>query len=147
VAAEAPHGTLALEVSLRGGGLSVEPRRAAVDALVGAGVRLSLDDVGRSAPLAALTAQPWDEMKIDASLVRNVGRIDEHTSVVGALAGLGHELGLGVVAEGVEHRDALDAVTLLGCDRAQGFYIQKPLAAEELTRWLEGGWPAVALAV
>ncbi len=83
-------------------------------------------------------------MKIDTALVREAGRDPLHTAVVGSLVQLGHDLGLSVVAEGVEHRDALDAVTALGCDRAQGFYVQKPLAAAELTAWFEGGWPAIA---
>ncbi len=143
-AAGVPPGTLTLEASVTGGRIESEPRRTVVAAMVAGGVRLALDDVGRSAPLTALVGTPWHALKIDRALVREAGRDDRHTAVVGVLAALGRELGLSVVAEGVEHRDALDAAVAQGCDRAQGFFVQRPLPAHELTAWLEGGWPAAA---
>ena len=65
-------------------------------------------------------------------------------AIVRSLVHLAHELGLVVVAEGVETQAAWDASLTVGCDRAQGFYVVPPLPGHELTAWLESSWPAVS---
>ena len=69
---------------------------------------------------------------MDAAIVRN-------------LIELARELELATVAKGVETRDAWDAVARMGCDRTQGFYLQRPLPAADLKDWLAHSWPAVAV--
>ena len=89
---------------------------------------------------------PLAEVKIDAGFVRGVGRDGPDDAIVQNLIRLAHDLGLETVAEGVETRAAWDALAAMGCDRAQGFYVQPALPAEKLAEWLAHSWPAVALA-
>ena len=103
-------------------------------------VGLSLDDFGTGfSSLTRLYQMPFDELKIDKSLVMNVPRSREANTIVGSLIELGHNLGLRICAEGVESRAALDLLEILGCDRCQGFYISRALPASEIssfvTRW------------
>jgi len=63
---------------------------------------------------------------------------------VAGMIDIGHALGLEVVAEGVETREAWHALAEWGCDYAQGFYVARPRPAEELAEWLCHRWPAVA---
>jgi len=136
--------TLTLEVIPAGPGAGAELDRAVLERLRALGVRLSLDDVGRAASFAALRLLPLDEMKIDASFLRGLGRSATDRALVQGMIGIGHALGLAVVAEGVETREAWQAVAAWGCDLAQGFYVATPRSADELLRWLGGRWPAVA---
>ena len=108
------------------------------------GVRLSLDDCGRAASFAALRVLPLDEMKIDAAFVHGVGQSGADRALAAGMIDIGHELGLEVVAEGVETRAAWHYLAGRGCDFAQGFYVASPRPAGELTDWLRESWPAVA---
>lgn len=118
--------------------ISDDPARtiAILRALRDAGVRISLDDFGAgSTSLAHLTDLPLTELKIDKSFIDWVTTSDDKAAVVSAVVELGHRLGLIVVAEGVESASISDKVIALGCDRGQGYYYSKPLAAAELTQW------------
>src|SRR4029077_15108332 len=108
------------------------------------GVRLSLDDGGRAASFAALRVLPLDELKIDAGFVHGLGRSATAAALVHGMIDIGHALGLTVVAEGVETRQAWSVLADWRCDYAQGFYVASPRAASELIEWLDGSWPAVA---
>ena len=136
--------SLTLEIVPAGPGAGAALDQAVVARLRALGVRLSLDDVGRAASFAALRLLPLDELKIDAGFVRGVGRSPADAALVRGMIGIGHALGLTVVAEGVETREAWQAVAAWGCDLAQGFYVATPQSAEELLGWLGGRWPAVA---
>jgi diguanylate cyclase (GGDEF)-like protein len=137
-------GTLTLEIVPSGPGAGSEVDEDALAHLKALGVRLSLDDCGRAASFAALRVLPLDELKIDAGFVHALGRSDTDAALVRGLIDIGHSLGLSVVAEGVETRDAWNILGTWGCDSAQGFYVASPRAAEELVDWLRGRWPAVA---
>jgi diguanylate cyclase (GGDEF)-like protein len=137
---------LTLEVVPSGPGAGAELDRQAVERLTRKGIRLSLDDFGRASSLAAMRVLPLSEVKIDSVFVRGLGRGGADEAIVRNLIGLAHDLGLETVAEGVETRAAWDGVATMGCDRAQGYYLQPPLPADELGAWLETSWPAVALA-
>ena len=105
-------------------------------------IGLSLDDFGTGfSSLTQLYQMPFNELKIDKSLVMNIPNSREANTMVGSLIDLGHNLGLRVCAEGVESRAALDLLATLGCDSCQGFYISRPLPASEIeslvTRWNE----------
>ena len=102
------------------------------------GVRLSLDDAGRAASFAALRVLPLDELKIDVGFVHGLGRSQADAALVRGIIDIGHSLGLTVVAEGVETRDAWNVLREWGCDYAQGFYVASPRRAEELVEWLGG---------
>jgi diguanylate cyclase len=136
---------LTLEIAPSGPGAGVELDHEIVETLTRTGVRLSLDDFGRASSLAALRTVPLAEVKIDGGFVRGVGRNGIDDAIVRSLVALARELELQTVAKGVEMRDAWDAVARLGCDRAQGFYLQPPLPASELRDWLMNSWPAVAV--
>jgi diguanylate cyclase (GGDEF)-like protein len=108
------------------------------------GVRLSLDDGGRAASFAALRVLPLDELKIDAGFVHGICRSPADAALVHGMIDIGHALGLTVVAEGVESREAWQTLAAWGCDRAQGFYVASPRSADEIALWLRESWPAVA---
>jgi predicted signal transduction protein with EAL and GGDEF domain len=137
-------GNLTLEVVPAGPGAGGELDANALGYLSELGVRLSLDDGGRAASFAALRVLPLDELKIDAGFVHGLGRNATDAALVHGMVEIGHALGLSVVAEGVETREAWNVLAGWGCDYAQGFYIASPRAAEELVDWLRGRWPAVA---
>jgi EAL domain-containing protein (putative c-di-GMP-specific phosphodiesterase class I) len=76
--------------------------------------------------------------------VHGVGRSATDAALVHGMVDIGHTLGLTVVAEGVESREAWHILSSWGCDCAQGFYVATPRSADELTSWLRESWPAVA---
>ncbi|HVU72193.1 MAG TPA: EAL domain-containing protein [Mycobacteriales bacterium] len=92
------------------------------------GVQVSLDDFGTGhSSLARLRALPVDEIKIDQSFVRELPGAAVDVAIVRALVALAHELGVGVVAEGVETGEQRDALLALGCPRMQGFLFGHPV--------------------
>jgi len=103
-------------------------------------VGLSLDDFGTGySSLTQLYQMPFNEMKIDKSLVMNVPHSREANTMVGSLIELGHNLGLKICAEGVENRAALDMLAIMGCDRCQGYFISRAVPAADIvsfaTQW------------
>jgi diguanylate cyclase (GGDEF)-like protein len=99
------------------------------------GVRLSVDDFGTGySSLAYLRELPLDEVKIDPSFVADLEHGD--TTLVRSVIELGHNLGLHVVAEGVETPAALEQLRRLGCDSAQGFHFAMPMSLPDLERFL-----------
>jgi diguanylate cyclase (GGDEF)-like protein len=133
-----------LEVVPAGPGAGAELDEAVLGRFAPLGVRLSLDDGGRAASFAALRVLPLDELKIDAGFVHGLGRSATDAALVHGMIDIGHALGLRVVAEGVETREAWSILADWGCDYAQGFYVASPRSASELVEWLAGRWPAVA---
>ncbi|WP_327001382.1 bifunctional diguanylate cyclase/phosphodiesterase [Dactylosporangium sp. NBC_01737] len=103
------------------------------------GVRLSIDDYGTGySSMAYLKQLPVDELKIDRSFVVNLSGADDDDAVlVRSAVDLGHNLGMTVVAEGVEHAGQVEALRRLGCDIAQGFHYARPEPADRLQRWLQ----------
>jgi len=103
------------------------------------GCRVSLDDFGTGhASLEHLARLPVDELKIDRAFVGGIERDDAAaTAIVRALALLGRDLGMEVVAEGVETRTAWRELAACGATAAQGFLIARPLPADELAAWLD----------
>jgi len=128
--------------------LAADPKRAlqTMDALRAMGVHIALDDFGIGySSLAYLNRLPLDEIKIDRSFV--LGMIDEESSatIVRATVDLGHGLGYGVVAEGVENAETRQRLTALGCDAIQGFLVARPMPADQTAEWIgKAGLPIVA---
>src|SRR3954453_4580168 len=102
-----------------------------------AGVTVALDDFGTGyASLAHLRRFPVDVLKIDRSFVRDVPDDPEGAAIVGAVIGLGHSLGMRVVAEGVEDEGQLAWLRLQGCDYAQGHLFAPALPADAAAAYL-----------
>jgi diguanylate cyclase len=135
---------LTLEIVPAGPGAGAELDDESLRRLAELGVRLSLDDGGRASSFEALRVLPLDELKIDAGFVHGIGRNAKDAALVHGIIEIGHSLGLSVVAEGVETREAWALLAGWGCDYAQGFYVADPRPADELAAWLQGAWPAVA---
>ena len=102
------------------------------------GVRLSIDDFGTGySSMAYLRRLPVDELKIDRSFVLGMTTTQQDAVLVRTAIDLGHNLGLTVVAEGVEGLEHADALRSLGCDIAQGYHFARPMAAAELGELLD----------
>jgi diguanylate cyclase (GGDEF)-like protein len=101
------------------------------------GVRFSIDDFGTGySSLAHLKRLPVDEIKIDRSFIQELEARPDDEIIVASTIGLGHALGMKVVAEGVEVRSSFDTLVRLGCDLVQGYLVAKPLPAAEFTAWV-----------
>ncbi|HEY0582947.1 MAG TPA: EAL domain-containing protein, partial [Chloroflexota bacterium] len=106
------------------------------------GVSIAIDDFGTGySSLAYLKRLAVNELKVDRSFVRHVASDSHDVAIVRSTISLAHELGLQVVAEGIEDDATWDLLRRLGCDTAQGYLISKPLPVREFERWArESGW-------
>lgn len=101
------------------------------------GFLLSIDDFGTGySSLSYLKQLPVDEVKIDKSFVIDMNTNKNDAAIVRATIDLAHNLGMKVVAEGVENNQVMETIRILGCDTAQGYFISKPAAASDLVRWI-----------
>jgi len=101
------------------------------------GQTLSIDDFGTGySSLAYLQRLPVDELKIDRSFIIHLPTDTNAQVIVRSIIDLAHNLGLTVVAEGVEHQAALDLLITHGCDSVQGYLLARPGPIEHLTTWL-----------
>lgn len=99
-------------------------------------VSVSLDDFGTGySSLGLLDQLPVSELKIDRGFLRESDR-PATAAIVGSVVSLGHALGLGIVAEGVETVASVRNVARMGCDIAQGYYYARPLPADEFRAWV-----------
>ena len=110
---------------------------AVLGQLSAAGHRLSLDDFGQGyTSLSQLSELPLNELKIDKSFVLNMLQSSSDAAIVRSVIDLGHNLGMNVVAEGVENEDVVRALLDLGCDVTQGFWFSRPMPADQVAPWL-----------
>jgi diguanylate cyclase (GGDEF)-like protein len=131
-----PPGKLTLEVTESAMMHNIHKSLAVVSCIHELGFRLSIDDFGTGqSALTQLKRLPVDELKIDRSFVQALhDRMDD--AIVRTTVDLAHELGLSVVAEGVENAEMLNRLASLGCEYAQGYYIGKPLPPQDFLAWL-----------
>ncbi len=135
-----PPASLRLEVTETA--LMADPERAlaVLTRLAALGLGVAVDDFGAGySSLAYLKTLPVDELKIDKGFVHELATDATDTAIVAATVGLGHALGLRVVAEGIEDRASWDQLAGMGCDVAQGYYLSRPQPADALARWLRTG--------
>ncbi len=111
---------------------------AVLDALRASGVGVSIDDFGTgNASIEYLTTLPASELKIDRSFITGILEDRRAEAIVRSTIDLARNLGLTVVAEGIETQPELDHLTELGCDVAQGYLLSRPLPADQLTVQLD----------
>lgn len=111
--------------------------RQTLDELVRCGFVLSIDDFGTGrSSLERLDRLPVEELKIDRAFIARMEETQE-TTLVSAMIRLAHELGMRVVAEGVESRRTVETLRGLGCDLVQGYAVSRPVPDAELRRWLD----------
>jgi EAL domain-containing protein (putative c-di-GMP-specific phosphodiesterase class I) len=112
----------------------------ALEVLIGLyalGVGLSIDDFGTGySSLGYLRKLPASEVKIDKSFVLEMHRNHDDATIVRSIIDLAHNLGVDVVAEGVETQEVWDQLRVLGCDAAQGYLFSRPLEPDRLARWV-----------
>jgi histidine ammonia-lyase len=128
-----------LELEVTESAVIADPFRmkAVLERLGAMGLRLSVDDFGTGyTSLGYLTRLPINELKIDRSFVSNMTQSEQDEVIVRSTIDLGRNLGLDVVAEGVESAEVLERLRSFGCDVAQGFLMSRPVSAGELTSWL-----------
>mgnify|MGYP001821505420 CR=1 FL=1 len=132
----APH---RLELEITEQALLTDPDRsqATITALRAAGVRITLDGFGTGyASYQTLRSLRVDRIKIDRDFVLRLLQDDQDQAVVRSIAYLAHELGLEVVAEGVESPETWDLLADIGCDAAQGYGIAMPMGLPMLWTWM-----------
>ncbi len=127
-----------LELEVTESALMTEPARAQrlLEQLSALGVRISLDDFGAGyTSLGQLKTLPISELKIDRSFVMTITEDTSDALIVRSVVDLGHNLGLTIVAEGVETQQALAALSGFGCDVAQGYHLSRPIPVKAFDTW------------
>jgi diguanylate cyclase (GGDEF)-like protein len=134
---ELPAGALRVEITESM--IMADPDRSleTVMALSALGVHISIDDFGTGySSLSMLKRLPVDELKIDRSFVSPMMHDESDLIIVRSTIHLGHDLGMKVIAEGVEDEGTLEQLASLGCDLIQGYFISRPLPADAFTEWM-----------
>jgi diguanylate cyclase (GGDEF)-like protein len=137
-----------LELEMTETAVLTEPERAitCIRELGQHGIQVSIDDFGTGySSISSLKELLVAKIKIDRSFVRDMTSSHRDAVIVRSTIELGHNLGLKVVAEGVENEGAWEELKNLGCDSAQGFHMARPLDAEKFLDWLrQSPWGKVA---
>lgn len=133
-----------LRLEITEGSLLADPERARenLTRLRDLGVHIAIDDFGTGySSLNYLQRLPVDELKIDKSFVQRMATDNGAHSIVRAVIDLAHDLGLGVIAEGVEDIQTWEVLAVLSCDMAQGYYFSRPLPASDVLSWIDNVQP------
>jgi len=128
-----------LEFEITESAMLTDPTRTklVLEQLSEMGIRLSIDDFGTGySSLAHLKRLPVSEIKVDRSFVMNMEQDEDNATIVRSTIDLGRNLGLDVVAEGVESQFVWDRLKALGCTAAQGYHLSRAVPASELVAWL-----------
>ena len=133
---------LVLEVTETAVFVDVDRATTELRRLRDAGIRISLDDFGQgSTSLGYLGRLPLTELKIDRAFVTDMTTASDHAAIVLSVIELAHNLGMSVVAEGVEDEQTLVALRRCGCDVAQGYVLARPMPSSALLDWLTARRP------
>jgi len=135
-----PPGTLEVEMTETALMVTSDGRENVIERLRARGLKIAIDDFGTGySSLLYLRRFPVDRIKIAQEFVKDIGIEPNDTAIVKAAIGLAHELGIGVLAEGVETAEQLQLLHAWGCRQAQGFYFGAPMSAEEVLPLLRSG--------
>ncbi len=129
-----------LELEITESALINDPDRAVENLrlIQSTGVQLSIDDFGTGySSMSYLKRMPIHSLKIDMSFVRQMLESEQDAVIVKSTTNLAHNLGLSVVAEGVEDNETLEKLHEIGCDKAQGYFIGKPMPIDQVLEWVE----------
>lgn len=128
-----------LELEITEDAIMIDPQRALeiLARLNAMRIKLSIDDFGTGySSLGYLKRLPVDEIKIDKTFVMEMEQSRSDAAIVHATIDLAHNLGLNVVAEGVESEGMLSMLARLNCDTVQGFYVSRPMPGDRMQEWL-----------
>jgi EAL domain-containing protein (putative c-di-GMP-specific phosphodiesterase class I) len=128
-----------LELEITESALMADPQRAleVLRHLRALGLQIAVDDFGTGySSLTYLKHLPVDSLKIDKSFVRQLATDPSDLAIVRSIVELGHNLGLRVIAEGVEDAASWDKLGEHGCDAGQGYYLGRPTPPSDFERWL-----------
>ncbi len=132
-----PANFLILELTETAVMLDPEHAQNVLTQLSNEGIKISIDDFGTGySSLSYIKKLPLHEVKIDKSFIQDMVNDKDDTIIVNTTLHMSHNLGLRVVAEGVESADILELLRGLGCDIVQGYYLTRPLSAHDLAIWL-----------
>jgi EAL domain-containing protein (putative c-di-GMP-specific phosphodiesterase class I) len=129
-----------LELEVTESTVMADPARAMdiLSDVAGKGIQIAIDDFGTGySSLGYLKKLPISAVKIDRSFVIGMTEDEHNATIVRSSIDLAHNMGLEVVAEGVENADVMTKLKDLGCDAAQGMFISRPMPLDELLSWLE----------
>jgi len=133
-----PASSLTLEITESAVMRDVNQAMSTLQFLSDKGLRLSIDDYGQGySSMAQLKRMPVEELKIDKAFVLNLTQDSDDFSIVKSTVELAHNMGLQVVAEGVENVESLEILSDLSCEYAQGFHLSRPLNIEKFAEWIE----------
>ena len=136
-ASPVPNKRITIEVTESAAMDSPERAIAALESWRALGVAISIDDYGTGqSSLGYLQKLPATELKIDKSFVQTIGSDKRNEIMVRSTVALAHELGMKVVAEGIEDEACLQILRAMECDTAQGYHIGRPMAADAMTEYL-----------
>ncbi len=127
-----------LQLEITETAIMADPGRAldVLNRLSAMGVKLSIDDFGTGySSLAHLKQMPVDELKIDKSFVTGMLEDKSDAMIVRSVIDLAHNIGISVVAEGVETQAVYERLKEMGCDAVQGYYMGKPMSVDDLLEW------------
>ena len=116
---------------------NVDTTAATLNAMSDMGLEISLDDFGTGySSLSYLKRFPIDVLKIDRSFVRDIPTDPDDSAIATAIISMAHNLGIQVVAEGVESQEQLDFLHEHDCDTVQGYFLSRPKSADDIARFL-----------
>lgn len=140
-----PNDSVALEITESAVMRDVDQALMTLQTLSDSGITLSIDDYGQGySSMAQLKSLPVQELKIDKAFVLNLTENSDDFAIVKSTIELAHNMGLHVVAEGVENQKSLNILESYGCEYAQGFYLSRPLSPEKFTHWIQDNSEKIA---
>jgi EAL domain-containing protein (putative c-di-GMP-specific phosphodiesterase class I) len=131
-----PHGELILEITETSVMKDPEYAISALKRLADRSIKLAIDDFGTGySSLAYIQRLPLYEVKIDRSFIQAMDTVANDQVIVKTTLSMSHDLGVKVVAEGIENGSALKRLTNMQCDFLQGFFIARPMSMDALIEW------------
>ncbi|MBN4080036.1 EAL domain-containing protein [Beggiatoa alba] len=132
-----PAESLELEITERTMMFDIEYAIQVLKQLDSMGIKLAIDNFGTEfSSLSFLKRLPLSHIKIDHTFIRGMNIDNNDASMVRSTIERAHNLNMSVIAEGVEDKETLDKLAMLGCEMAQGHYFSRPLSADELLQWM-----------